>query len=269
MQSKLSFVVCAGIMCVLLVQVTEIAGHGRLLQPVARTSAWRKWASLFPAYYNDNQMFCGGVATQWQKNGGKCGICGEDYSAPKQFERGGSMYRNLIVAKYSEGQQIEATVEVTANHYGYFVFSVCKVDGSQSDATQACLDKNQLTDSNGKTKIYIERGKTGMLKFKLNLPAGFSCNHCVFQWKYNAGNSWGTDPVTGVSGIGEGPQEQFYGCSDIEITGRKRDVKEESMMMNSSTFMSYEAKLDELIKYYMGKLNHLYEAKEHLAEISN
>lgn len=40
-------------------------------------------------------------------------------------------------------------------------------------------------------------------------------------------------------------------------------------MMNSSAVMSYEAKLDELIKYYMGKLTHLYEAKEHLANIAN
>ena len=33
---------------------------------------------------------------------------------------------------------------------------------------------------------------------------------------YNTGNSWGTDD-DGTSGIGHGPQEEFYGCADIAI----------------------------------------------------
>ena len=32
-----------------------------------------------------------------------------------------------------------------------------------------------------------------------------------------AGNSWNTDPVTHKSCVGCGPQEQFYGCSDVAI----------------------------------------------------
>jgi len=195
--------------CVL--QISEISGHGRLLEPVARTSAWRRWPNLFPAEYNDNQMFCGGVDTQWNQNGGKCGICGESWSGVRSFEKGGANYRNLILAKYRSGQQIQAVVEVTANHYGYFVFSICNVDGQKTEATQECLDRTQLSDLNGQKNIYIERGKTGRMTFNLKLPAGFKCNHCVFQWKYNTGNSWGVDRVTGESGIGKGPQEQFYG----------------------------------------------------------
>ena len=35
--------------------------------------------------------------------------------------------------------------------------------------------------------------------------------YIYFKWKYNTGNSWGTDPITNKSGIGLGPQEQFYG----------------------------------------------------------
>ena len=31
------------------------------------------------------------------------------------------------------------------------------------------------------------------------------------------GNRWGTDPDTGEECVGCGPQEQFYGCSDIAI----------------------------------------------------
>lgn len=169
------------VLCVMIAKIEEISGHGRLMQPIARSSAWRKFPSLFPAYYGDNQMFCGGTYTQYSQNGGKCGICGESYSAPKQFEKGGALYRNLVVAKYKRGQTIDVDVEITANHYGYFEFRVCNVDGSISDATQACLDKNVLTDSNGKTKIYIDKSKTGIIKLKLKLPRNLVCKHCVFQ----------------------------------------------------------------------------------------
>ena len=38
---------------------------------------------------------------------------------------------------------------------------------------------------------------------------------CTFSFSFSLGNSWGSD-ATG-SGLGHGPQEQFYGCSDIAI----------------------------------------------------
>ncbi len=200
------------------IQIIQINGHGRLLEPAARTSAWRKWPNLFPVNYDDNQMFCGGFDTQHNQNGGKCGICGENWSGYKAFEKGGHNYRNLRVANYREGQTIRVTVEITANHYGYFVFGLCNVDGQNTEATQACLDRTTLQDLRGHKQIYIERGKTGMMNFDLRLPRGFTCNHCVFQWKYNSGNSWGVDKVTGESGLGKGPQEQFYGnCHKKEI----------------------------------------------------
>ena len=57
------------VLTICLAHINEISGHGRLMQPIARSSAWRKWPSMFPAYYGDNQMFCGGVHTQWKQNG--------------------------------------------------------------------------------------------------------------------------------------------------------------------------------------------------------
>ena len=54
---------------VLIIKIIQINCHGRLLNPVARTSAWRLFPNIFPAYYDDNQMFCGGVQTLWEQNG--------------------------------------------------------------------------------------------------------------------------------------------------------------------------------------------------------
>lgn len=39
--------------------------HGRLLDPPARSTAWREDPSRFPTNYDDNSMFCGGFYTQW------------------------------------------------------------------------------------------------------------------------------------------------------------------------------------------------------------
>jgi hypothetical protein len=52
-----------------------------------------------------------------------------------------------------------------------------------------------------------------MISFLFNrahLPNGLSCSRCVLQWRYHAGNSWGTDADTGKSCLGCGPQEEFY-----------------------------------------------------------
>ena len=38
-----------------LLKIVEIKGHGRLLDPAARTSAWR-FDNRFPAYYDDTAM---------------------------------------------------------------------------------------------------------------------------------------------------------------------------------------------------------------------
>ncbi len=132
--------------------------HGRLLNPPARSSAWRESPSLFPAYYNDMVGWggaCGAVALAcvsfcsclegnvlrrlWRavepeqsvlfgrllllkpfsdgsnlQPDGKCGICGEDWSGQKQFEKGGSMYRGISVRTYKQGQIIDVYVEVRA-----------------------------------------------------------------------------------------------------------------------------------------------------------
>ena len=43
---------------------------------------------------------------------GKCGICGEDYSAPKLWERGGRNYVGKSVRTYTQGQVIDVYVQV-------------------------------------------------------------------------------------------------------------------------------------------------------------
>ena len=42
------------------------------------------------------------------------------------------------------------------------------------------------------------------------------CSRCVLRWRYHAGNNWGCDS-SNVCGIGEGHQEEFVNCADIQI----------------------------------------------------
>ena len=48
------------------------------------------------------------------------------------------------------------------------------------------------------------------------LPLDVTCDQCIFQWTYVAGNNWG-QCSNGTSGLGCGPQETFRSCSDIRI----------------------------------------------------
>lgn len=58
---------------------------------------------------------------------------------------------------------------------------ICNVDGLYTDATQECLNKIFLKDTNGQTKIYIPKGYTGKINTILKLPDYLLCNHCVLQ----------------------------------------------------------------------------------------
>ncbi|CAF2795580.1 unnamed protein product [Rotaria sp. Silwood2] len=204
--------------------LTSVYGHGYLFEPVARSSAWLVDSSFRQCctWPNHMEMFCGGLGHQWNVNDGKCSICGEPYDKKvKLFEKGGAMYKGTIVKTYTQGEQIDVKVMLTANHKGYFEFRLCNLDASPlADANQECLDRHQLIIAGTNSTKFRDVNKYGseMITVHVQLPLDVACQHCVFQWKYTAGNSWGTDPTTGQSGAGLGREnETFMGCSDIAI----------------------------------------------------
>ncbi|XP_064644373.1 uncharacterized protein LOC135498129 [Lineus longissimus] len=202
---------------VLLGVVSMVAGHGRLIEPPSRVSAWR-FGFKTPVDYDDDGWNCGGVGMQYDRSGGKCGICGDSYPGPRKSEAGGKYAKGVIVRHYKKGQIIDIKVDITANHWGWFEFKLCANNDVTKPATEACLNQTLLyLPEHGSTRWSIGSA-VKVYKVKAQLPAGMTCSQCVLQWKYNAGNSWGTDPDTGRSGIGLGNQEQFLACADISIS---------------------------------------------------
>ncbi len=197
--------------------VNLIAGHGRLIDPAARNAMWR-FGFPNPKNYNDNELNCGGYSTQWLKNDGKCGVCGDPYHVKNQPHNDGGRYANGIIAKtYKRGQVIEVEVDLTSNHQGWFEFRIGKYDNKKIEGDVMGRLKGHLLEVVGAgTRFNLPRGSgNGKFKTKLRLPAGLVCEKCVLQWWYNAGNNWDCD--SDGCGVGHGKQEHFVNCADVKI----------------------------------------------------
>jgi hypothetical protein len=117
------------------------------------------------------------------------------------------------VGTYLEGEIINVTLDIVANHYGYFELRLCQNDEPMKKVTQDCFDKNLLFIYNNNFynnsllpdekkklldqslndyKYFLSSKKTDKYTISAQLPEGVTCKHCVLQWKYHAGNSYGS-----------------------------------------------------------------------------
>lgn len=167
------------------------------------------------------ELFCGGFTRQFVQNDGKCGLCGDPWDAPspRPNEAGGLYANGILVRNYTKGQVLTARVQLTAHHKGHFEFRLCPVIEPDVEVTQECLDEHLLPLADGSgTKYYLPHGSgNGMFEVLLQLPYHLTCDRCVFQWIYSAGNNWGKCD-DGTEAVGCGNQEQFRGCADIGIS---------------------------------------------------
>ncbi|XP_023247650.1 uncharacterized protein LOC111643703 [Copidosoma floridanum] len=94
--------------CILIniLHIWNVNAHGKLMDPVGRSSAWRKGFNV-TKNFSDNELFCGGFAVQYEKNKGNCGPCGDDWSKPRprDNENGGTYGQGVIVSRYKETPQ--------------------------------------------------------------------------------------------------------------------------------------------------------------------
>ncbi|XP_071447948.1 uncharacterized protein [Hetaerina americana] len=217
------------LLCLACLILEEVTGHGRLIEPPSRATMWR-YGFNTPPDFQDHEQFCGGFSRQWQRNGGKCGVCGDPWDAPqpRAHEAGGKYAQGVIVRSYKMGSVVPIRVELTSNHKGYFEFRLCPQNNHRREATQTCLDKYLLNraDSIGGTKVFPGTeggGGNRIFEVRYRLPDGLTCSQCVLQWRYIAGNNWGTC-ANGTGAVGCGPQEEFRSCADVSIQSGSGDV---------------------------------------------
>ncbi|XP_048479610.1 uncharacterized protein LOC105381531 isoform X2 [Plutella xylostella] len=195
-------------------------GHGRLMDPPARNSMWR-FGFPNPVNYNDNELFCGGYAVQWEQNKGRCGVCGDadHISEPRPHEAGGMYGKGILTRHYAVGQEIEVEVELTANHLGTFVIKLCPNNNPRQEASQECFDRYPLYITGTREDrflIPLDTAKKEIFRYRVRLPPYVTCTQCVMQWTYYTGNMWGVCE-NGTEAVGCGRSETFRNCADVAI----------------------------------------------------
>ncbi|XP_041356235.1 uncharacterized protein LOC121373607 [Gigantopelta aegis] len=188
----------------------------RLLSPPQRSSMWR-YGHAVPENKNDGKLNCGGFEKQW--NGTFCcRLCGDPCDGDLENEAPGKYVTNIIPETYDQASVISVTVELfPTQQLGYMEFRLCALQNVDDQVTQTCLDQNLLSivETNGMSKFY-PGSHSGNFSLSLQLPKSVTCEHCVLQMKYVAGNR---PPEEGSSCqcLGCGKQEHFFNCADIKI----------------------------------------------------
>lgn len=164
-----------------------IEGHGMVIDPVNRASRWRFNLSA-PTNYEDSGLWCGGFQVQYEINGGRCGMCGDDFrqTLPRRHELGGPFGEGVIVKKYSAGAAIEVQVQITVNHMGYFYFDLCNLDEWRIE-DERCFQRLQIGGGAYRGRWVLPSTESKVYSVPLQLPAGVSCKACVLRWTYVAG----------------------------------------------------------------------------------
>lgn len=94
----------------------KIDKHSSLSQryikvPAARNACWQNGFKSCRVEWTMDEKNCGAFSTQWDKNGGKCGVCGDPYHLQEQkYVYPGSHATGTLTQTYVEGQTIELEV---------------------------------------------------------------------------------------------------------------------------------------------------------------
>ncbi|XP_003494795.1 uncharacterized protein LOC100743840 [Bombus impatiens] len=205
------------ISCLLGILLWEIHGQGIMVDPISRSSAWRKG---FPVEVNvnDHELSCGGPTIQFTQNDGLCGICGDDYAIPRPRpnENGGRYGTGVIVQRYRVNDTVNVNVKLISNDLGSFSFSLCPLEGPKDFETEMCFKKYPLQLENTDNAFLLPNYQKDFY-IRVQLPSNLICEHCVFRWTYVIGNH-ATLCYGNTVKIGCAPQKTFKNCADIAIS---------------------------------------------------
>jgi hypothetical protein len=195
--------------------------------------------------------YCGGIAQQYDVYGGKCGVCGDSYGGPWDHEPGGPYATGIIGKTYQQGQIINVTIDITANHMGHFEFRLCENNEPMRKVKQKCFDRNLLLVYNNneeildelkykaidkhKFKYFVPHKANALFFVTLQLPEDITCTQCILQWRYHAGNNYGHS-ANNVECLGcAATQEEFQNCADIAIVPVEGNINLTNTSISNAT----------------------------------
>ena len=150
------------------------------------------------------------------------------------FEFTGKYANGIIAATYEQGQVIDIEFAITAQHQGWIEFRLGDIGAKP--ITQAKLKYTLPVvglDGMGTRFYFPPKSSSGDFKTKVKLPDDLSCDNCVLQWWWTAGNNWGCD--NSGCGVGRGRQETFVNCADIKIKpSTKRPVNSKQPRLSTA-----------------------------------
>lgn len=81
---------------------------------------------------------------------------------------------------------IELVARLTANHGGYFQYSICPLNHAKELETEECFAKYPLKMENGSDIYVLKSRNSGDYKMNAYLPKDLTCEQCVLRYKiYN------------------------------------------------------------------------------------
>jgi len=209
----------ASIVVAVVVFISGVEPHGRMLSPPARTTMYvidqTKYAAQEP-YWNTWGVECGGQNAAVST----CGRCGGQPGSQeaKDLIQGGKYGKNIIVGNYSSGATIEIVSDKGAWHWGYEYFELCSA-ASETDGCFTMLKvasaSTPVRDGNKVCVAQVNDDQPDKNTAKVVLPAGVKCARCTLRWTYRTAypgpagwtNCW-TDPRD---------VQVFRNCADITI----------------------------------------------------
>lgn len=123
--------------------------------------------------------------TQWKNNNGKCGLCGDPWSDPRDHELGGKYFTNHISSSYKRNSVIDLTVNMNKNSLGWMEF---RIHPYNKDIAQEDLNSYLLEIGGTRTTRYRVH-RSGYHVIPVKLPENLECDRCLLQWKYHTGNT--------------------------------------------------------------------------------
>lgn len=119
-------------------------------------------------------------------------MCGDDYGGTQNNMAGGKWATGVVVESYSQGQTIDVKIKITANHLGFFNFSLCVNNDFSRKITEECLAKHPLTiidpDTGFEGMTWDLPRSVTQKTLQLKLPANVHCTQCVLRWYWKGGN---------------------------------------------------------------------------------